>query len=213
MSISPSCCGSSPTGVARLPHLESPRRFIATSSTTRTFRARKTAADAGNNRRDRRESSWRMSFEEPVHAAAGPSEGPGYGRDGASRPSAGCQPMSSSRRESSLNSIASRSAVLSVGHRGRARVAAPQGPTSVPSLSHRRLVLRCQTPGRWRVAGAVYFAFLVRERRWTGTPAQGLESISLEAHVAPGVAPGRFLTLMTYSQKSENPAICGAFVK
>lgn len=49
------------------------------------------------------------------------------------------------------------------------------------------------------------FAFLAGERRWTGSPVQGLESTSLRPHVAPGVAPGRFLADFEVSQKRENP--------
>lgn len=49
------------------------------------------------------------------------------------------------------------------------------------------------------------FAFLAAERRWTGSPAQGLESTSLRPHVGPGVAPGRFWADFEVSQKRENP--------
>jgi hypothetical protein len=35
-----------------------------------------------------------------------------------------------------------------------------------------------------------------RERRWTGGPSQGLESTSVETHLAPELAPRPFLTLI-----------------
>ena len=80
-------------------------------------------------------------------------------------------------------------------------------------LSHRRLVLRCQTRGRYAHRGRLSLRCSRPNVGGSGLPRKGPDRPHFDLMLAPGVAPGAFRALLSPLQKRRKPRICEAFVK